>query len=140
MRLAGHNFELNKLIHGDAMTPQVKLVVMNGSLQGSEFDFEGTKSCIIGRSQDCDIAFNRYEENCDMSRRHSLLRIEAPRAWLRDLNSKNGTFVNERRISTAEIELSDGDEIRIGHVIMKIEMLTPSSIDFMSSAYAGWIP
>jgi DNA-binding winged helix-turn-helix (wHTH) protein len=48
-----------------------------------------------------------------VSRRHACIVVTAERATLQDLGSKNGTICRERRV-TGEVELADGDEIRIG--------------------------
>ena len=49
----------------------------------------------------------------DVSRRHAHLVITGTRAIIRDLGSKNGTFVAGRRID-GETELASGDEIVFG--------------------------
>lgn len=50
-----------------------------------------------------------------VSRKHARILIKDGRAVLEDLASKNGTFVNGRRVS-APMPLSDGDEVRLGSV------------------------
>jgi DNA-binding winged helix-turn-helix (wHTH) protein len=48
-----------------------------------------------------------------VSRRHACIVVAGERATLRDLGSKNGTLCGGRRVE-GEVELTDGDEIRIG--------------------------
>jgi uncharacterized protein YkwD len=48
-----------------------------------------------------------------VSRRHAVIRYRKGRYELRELNSTNGTFVNNRRITSLAL-LQDGDEIRFG--------------------------
>lgn len=49
-----------------------------------------------------------------VSRRHALIHPQGPEEfWLVDLGSRNGTYVNERRVSQP-IRLRDGDQIRLG--------------------------
>lgn len=48
-----------------------------------------------------------------VSKRHAVLIEKGGSAGLRDLDSSNGTFVNESRI-TGSVRLADGDVIRIG--------------------------
>ena len=50
-----------------------------------------------------------------VSRRHALVVVERERVFVSDLGSKNGTFVEGRRVE-GRAELSDGDEIRVGSV------------------------
>ena len=68
---------------------------------------QGTNS--IGRAPESTI-------RCDasgVSRHHARIVVVNRVATLEDLGSKNGTYVGERRI--AAIQLSDGDEIRLGN-------------------------
>lgn len=62
----------------------------------------------IGRWQENDIVLNSRE----VSRQHAQIRREAGRYLLVDRGSKNGTFLNGRRLVEAE-PLQDGDRIRI---------------------------
>ncbi|MGZ5439224.1 MAG: SpoIIE family protein phosphatase, partial [Candidatus Aminicenantales bacterium] len=49
----------------------------------------------------------------DISRHHAILRVRQGASHITDLNSKNGTFVNGRRVN-GEIDLARGDEILVG--------------------------
>lgn len=67
----------------------------------------------IGRDQTCDL-----EVNDDfMSRMHAVLELTDAGYQLSDCNSRNGTFVNDKQISS--IVLSPGDQIRLGNHIFK---------------------
>ena len=48
-----------------------------------------------------------------VSRKHAVLELANDKFILRDLNSSNGTYVNDQRIGPAA-ELRDGDRVRIG--------------------------
>jgi DNA-binding winged helix-turn-helix (wHTH) protein len=48
-----------------------------------------------------------------VSRRHARVIIDTDRASIEDLGSKNGTYVNDRRL-TAPFEIVEGDAIRAG--------------------------
>jgi DNA-binding winged helix-turn-helix (wHTH) protein len=50
-----------------------------------------------------------------VSRRHAIIRVENAEAVLLDLESKNGTFLNGRRVA-GPTPLHDGDNIRVGSV------------------------
>jgi DNA-binding winged helix-turn-helix (wHTH) protein len=63
---------------------------------------------VIGRAPDATI-------QCDapgVSRHHARIVVRAGEATLEDLGSKNGTYLQQERITSAR--LSDGDEIRLG--------------------------
>jgi CRP-like cAMP-binding protein len=62
----------------------------------------------IGRSPDNEMVFASEL----VSGHHAEIELLGGGARLRDLDSTNGTFVNDVRVSTAD--LNDGDEIRIG--------------------------
>ena len=54
----------------------------------------------------------------DVSRRHARISIAGDEATIDDLDSKNGTFIGDRRVASAT-RLSDGDSIRIGSVRLR---------------------
>jgi hypothetical protein len=64
---------------------------------------------IIGRGPDCRITL----VDPLVSRHHTKVRVEATRATIEDLGSRNGSRVNGRLIRGAH-SLKDGDRIRIG--------------------------
>ena len=62
----------------------------------------------IGRQEDNDVVI----DNLAVSRRHAQLVQKGDKFILEDLNSFNGTFVNDKKIDACE--LKDGDTILIG--------------------------
>ncbi|WAC57641.1 DUF3662 and FHA domain-containing protein [Gordonia sp. SL306] len=66
-------------------------------------------SNIIGRGQDAQFRL----PDTGVSRRHVEIRWDGSTAMLTDLNSTNGTTVNDLQVSSWE--LADGDRIRVGH-------------------------
>jgi hypothetical protein len=51
-----------------------------------------------------------------VSRRHARLTIDDQRAVLEDLGSKNGTYVNDARVSGPTL-VAEGDQVRIGSLL-----------------------
>lgn len=79
---------------------------------------------IIGRHpRKCQMIF----EHPAISRQHCQLVVDRRAVLIRDLQSSNGTFVNGRRVE--EIELVDGDCIRIGKAILKLVWVGPPGTD-----------
>jgi pSer/pThr/pTyr-binding forkhead associated (FHA) protein len=73
-------------------------------------------SNIIGRSmENCEIALN----DSFLSSQHARLELQGAAWVLEDLNSTNGTFVNEIEVRDAA-SVEDGDIIRVGRVEMRI--------------------
>lgn len=72
--------------------------------------------CTVGRADAATItlAVDR------ISRRHASLKLRSGSWWLRDLDSKNGTFVNGEELGRAAHRLSHGDQIVFGGAITAI--------------------
>lgn len=66
-------------------------------------------SNVIGRGQDAQFRL----PDTGVSRRHVEIRWDGNTAMLTDLNSTNGTTVNDVQVNSWE--LADGDRIRVGH-------------------------
>ena len=87
------------------------LVVVSGNDPGKIFPIEKPR-VTIGR-MGCDINL----EDLELSRQHALVAIRGTSARLEDLDSTNGTFLNEERVSQAVLD--DRTEFRLGnHVLM----------------------
>jgi DNA-binding winged helix-turn-helix (wHTH) protein len=69
---------------------------------------------VLGRDASADLLV----VDGSISRRHARIEVRAQRVTLEDLDSKNGTFHGGKRI-TSPVVLSDGDEIRLGSVLLR---------------------
>jgi DNA-binding winged helix-turn-helix (wHTH) protein len=67
----------------------------------------------IGRAVDAEVRIDASK----VSRRHSIVKVEGATAIIEDLASKNGTYVNGRRITSPQL-LQDGDEITTGPAVL----------------------
>lgn len=74
---------------------------------------------IIGRDEDCDF---RLVDDA-VSTRHAKLSFRYLQWWVEDLQSTNGTFLNDQRVETATVIIK-GDELRIGRQIILINIET----------------
>jgi hypothetical protein len=61
-----------------------------------------------------------------VSRRHARIVIGDDSATVADLGSKNGTYVNDRRVSAA-VRVADGDQVRIGSLLFTFRTWRPST-------------
>ncbi len=68
----------------------------------------------VGRGPRADFAV----EATLLSRVHCRLTSTTDTLVVEDLESTNGTFINERRVSRAE--LAEGDRVRIGRVVFEV--------------------
>jgi pSer/pThr/pTyr-binding forkhead associated (FHA) protein len=93
---------------GDVGGKGPALVVRAGGGRAGESFFPSEERTLIGRSPECDI----FLDDVTVSRRHAELLREGDTFTITDLGSLNGTFVNRKRIETAQ--LADDDELQIG--------------------------
>jgi len=88
------------------------LVVIYGDDLGKRNPLE-RPSVVIGRADDADIEL----DDESVSRNHAMVLNLGDQHIVKDLDSTNGTFVNDRR--SAEVILRDGDLLKIGRTIFK---------------------
>lgn len=86
------------------------LIVMHGSETGRHY-FLTREETVIGRSREADISLDQEP----VSRQHALIRRRDDKLRLLDLDSKNGTYVNE--VAIKDTELREGDFIQIGRTL-----------------------
>lgn len=96
---------------------RVTLRVVAGPQTGRLFTFDEHDTFMIGRSEDSHFCLphDRY-----FSRHHCILEIAPPQAFLRDLSSTNGTYVNGIKVDTAH--LRNGDRIQGGETVLEVEV------------------
>jgi DNA-binding winged helix-turn-helix (wHTH) protein len=73
---------------------------------------------VIGRTDEADISLDRTE----VSRCHAMITVQGTTAVIEDLGSKNGTYVNGRRLD-GPATLNNGDEIWIGRSAARMRFL-----------------
>jgi pSer/pThr/pTyr-binding forkhead associated (FHA) protein len=94
----------------------VKLIVVLGKHAGQEIPVT-TPKFFIGRAEDCNLRAHSEQ----VSRHHCVIVIEEGYVAVRDFQSKNGTFVNGRRI-TGETELKSGDRLKVGQIELDVHI------------------
>jgi pSer/pThr/pTyr-binding forkhead associated (FHA) protein len=75
----------------------------------------GSRPVTIGRAPDNDLAV----DNLAVSNYHAKIYYEAGRMVIEDLDSLNGTFVNDLRVERAT--LHDGDKVHVGKHTIKVD-------------------
>jgi len=103
---------------------QVTLRVQAGPYCGHTFTFDQHDTFLIGRNPEAQLCL---PEDRFFSRNHCLLEISPPRCYLRDLNSTNGTYVNNQRVN--EAYLKNGDLIQGGETVLLVEVTADTPED-----------
>ena len=116
------------------MQNRVRLEIVDGPLKGKKFEFAEHDTFIFGRAPDCHA---QLADDTYVSRHHFILEVNPPLARLRDLGSLNATHVNNRKCrgrkkgespeegakrKYPEVDLNDGDRIRVGDTVMAVSI------------------
>jgi len=91
-----------------------EFVVRSGKEAGRTVTLSSGQTIALGRLKGCDVVVDDEAA----SRRHCTITARKNLCVVADLQSANGTFVNERRITT--IELAKGDKLRVGSTVLEL--------------------
>ena len=84
---------------------RITLTVTAGPHKGKVFSFVGHDTFVVGRSNQAH--FQLPTDDRYFSRIHFLVEANAPQCRILDMGSRNGTYVNQKRVERAD--LHDGD-------------------------------
>ena len=101
---------------------KVQLVVVQGKPEGKVIPLAGPKFR-IGRGETCHLRPNSDQ----VSREHAEFTIERSAVILRDLGSRNGTFVNGKALTTEPCKLKDRDLVQVGPLTFAVSILEPQA-------------
>ncbi len=91
-------------------------VALNGEQKGEDFRIHDGQN-IIGSAPDAEIVLR----DSGISGKHASLRYKDQKFFLTDLDSTNGTYLNDRPDPIAKEELKDNDVVRIGEISLKFK-------------------
>jgi serine/threonine-protein kinase len=117
---------------------RVILNVVAGPHKGLQFSFDRHDTFLVGRSKHAHFQLPAKDKY--FSRIHFMMEVNPPQCRLIDMGSHNGTYVNGAKVLTAD--LTDGDQIRAGHTILRVQVVRVSSpqsaptVDFAPAAPA----
>jgi len=94
---------------------ELRLVVLSGDPQQGSSIVVPHLPFIIGRNADCQLR----PSSLLVSRQHCALVQRSGKLMVEDLCSRNGTVVNNRRIE-GTVELHEGDELRVGPLVLRL--------------------
>ncbi len=108
--------------------PQLKVVITKNLVE--TVGLTGPPGLLIGRGETADIPLL----DAAVSREHCWIEPDADAWVLRDLDSANGSFVNDARVD-GTIPLTDGDVIRLGS---KVVVFTADEVVAVTGASLDW--
>lgn len=95
------------------------LTIQTGNVPTRVLKFSETTEIVIGRDPDCECLL----EDSTISARHARLTFHHNQWWLEDLQSTNGTRLNDEMLGTATIVVS-ADQIRCGQTTLTVNLET----------------
>lgn len=90
-----------------------KLVAVAGRLRGEEFELQEGDN-LVGRDPSTDI----HVDIDGVSKKHLLLSVKGDSLFVRDLESSNGTLLNDKNLTTSTAK--SGDKLAIPDVIFQV--------------------
>jgi hypothetical protein len=103
------------VVHEDKIRPasSALLVVTVGREKGKRYDL-AIGDTRVGRHSGVDIEIKGDEE---VGREHCLIRSDGQQCVLYDLAARNGTFLNDTRVTDGRV-LCDNDQVRVGQTVL----------------------
>ena len=116
------------------MSASVQLRITEGIAKGKVFTFAAHDTFLLGRHPDCQVCL---PDDACVSRHHFILEVCPPQACVRDLGSRNGTYVNGRKVggrkegespeegarrAYPEVTLKQGDRIQVGDTALEVHV------------------
>ena len=96
---------------------RASLTVLSGPLAGQTIAIPHGK-LLVGREVDCHVR----PDSALISRHHCVLLLDDYTLRIRDLGSRNGTYVNNHRIPSGETILINGDTVTVGEMSCHIDL------------------
>lgn len=113
----------------------IELIVQSGKHQGKRLQLPSEGEVLIGRDEACQIRL----ASSDVSRHHCALRMTVEGIVARDLDSRNGTYLNETLLEE-ETLLKPGDILRIGPIVLQLPgALAMPNHSASDADIAGWL-
>jgi predicted component of type VI protein secretion system len=100
----------------------VRLIVLNGKSAGRELKVTSDEF-VVGRSEECQLR----PKSDSISRRHCVIRLRDGNAFVEDLQSKNGTYLDGEKIA-GERQLTSGCMLRIGRLECQVLFDDPAEM------------
>jgi pSer/pThr/pTyr-binding forkhead associated (FHA) protein len=114
------------------------LRIVGGPRDGAEYRTEAPATYVIGREADCDLHLSEGVLTQTLSRHHCRIDAGSQGVIVRDLGSRNGTFLNGTNIGQRPrghaaadeptpgpgYQLADGDVLLVGDFKFRVELVS----------------
>src|SRR5499433_154611 len=113
--------ELGALLHfllGTMPAATAILIGVSGPVEGKQFSVK-KHGLLIGRNPKNDLAI---PQDVQVYGSHAYLRFDKGGLLIIDRNSRNGTFVNENKLTDTGCVLNSGDRIRVGNSTFEVRI------------------
>jgi pSer/pThr/pTyr-binding forkhead associated (FHA) protein len=112
----------------------IELIVQSGKHQGKRLRLPDEGELLIGRDESCQIRLASSE----VSRHHCVLKPTPDGILARDLDSRNGTYLNETLMED-ETLLKPGDILRIGPIMLQVPGAPELNMRASDNDIAEWL-
>src|SRR5215813_12367653 len=102
---------------------KLSLVVLTAGKQEGKILPIALSQFLIGRDPQCQLR----PASASISKRHCAILVRSGKVLLRDLDSTNGSFVNEQPVK-GEVELHHDDKLKIGPLLFGVHIETTPSV------------
>ena len=104
-----------------------KLVLIAGKMRGKEFELNEGEN-VIGRDSECEI----HIPIPGISKKHFSFTVTGDHAYVKDLGSSNGTFLNGKMVKNATVK--NGDKIALPDAVIQIVWVIEKKIIIKKAA------
>ncbi|MDR1165188.1 MAG: protein kinase [Deltaproteobacteria bacterium] len=104
---------------GDKTSSVLRLILSSDFGEPQVWEFTGPRAVVIGRGQGSTLRLPDTEEYRVISGHHAVIELSRSRAFLRDLRSLNGTFINGHLVSRREEDRVQGVAVTGSGVLIK---------------------
>jgi pSer/pThr/pTyr-binding forkhead associated (FHA) protein len=91
-------YEASTVYRELVMASVIRLTLITGPNKGRRFCIRERCDCLVGRARECQVHLEGIEVFQRISRRHCELFFDPPQLRVRDLGSRNGTYINGRKL------------------------------------------
>lgn len=110
-----------------------ELIIYSGKLKGQRLILPD-REVVVGRDEDCHMRI----ASSLISRKHCTLKAAQDGVWVHDLESQNGTYVNDVAINEPFL-MKPGDILRVGAALFQVPHARPAPGKVSDDKITDWL-